>query len=271
MEKNSKILRDAVKQAYGNVAKQGRAGSGGCCGSSSGCDADAISGLIGYSDSELAAVPSESNLGLGCGNPTAIAALSPGETVLDLGSGAGFDCFLAAARVGADGAVIGVDMTPEMVEKARANAAEGGIANVDFRLGEIERLPVDDGSVDVVISNCVINLSPDKEAVFREIARVLKPGGRVAVSDLVLVRELPAGVRENMAAYTGCIGGAVLIDEYQASMEAAGLKDIKVTRKDTASIIEQAAGDPLLSSALDQASGWLDDPPVVSAYFEAYR
>ncbi|RJQ42671.1 MAG: methyltransferase domain-containing protein [Gaiellales bacterium] len=271
MKKNSDLLRDMVRQAYGSVARAGRAG-GGCCGGDSACDAGSISGAIGYSAAEMAAAPAGANLGLGCGNPTAIAGLKEGETVLDLGSGAGFDCFLAARQVGPAGRVIGVDMTPEMIARARENAAASGVENVEFRLGEIERLPVEDASVDVVISNCVINLSPAKEAVFGEIARVLKPGGRLAVSDMVLVRELPEELREDIEAWSGCISGAVMMDEYLACMEAAGLKDISITSKDITSLIEQAADDPLFRAAVDRTgAGWLDDPPVVSADIEAVK
>jgi ubiquinone/menaquinone biosynthesis C-methylase UbiE len=183
---------------------------------------------IGYSEEELRAAPEGANLGLGCGNPLAHASLKKGETVLDLGSGAGFDCFLAARRVGTAGKVIGVDMTPEMIEKARENARKGGFANVEFRLGEIEKLPVEDGSVDVLISNCVINLSPDKPRVFREALRVLKPGGRLMVSDIVLRRELPAAIRDSVSAYVGCISGAVLKDEYLGALSAAGFQEIDI-------------------------------------------
>jgi len=176
-------------------------------------------------------VPEGANLGLGCGNPQAIAALRPGETVLDLGSGAGFDCLLAARQVGPTGHVIGVDMTHEMLKQARANATRIGAANVEFRLGEIEHLPVADASVDVVISNCVLNLSPDKPQVWREIARVLKPGGRVAVSDLALLKPLPEHVLESIEALVGCVAGAVLVSDTEQMMRAAGLIDIQLREK----------------------------------------
>jgi SAM-dependent methyltransferase len=187
-----------------------------------------ISKKIGYTDEELQAVPEGSNLGLGCGNPTALASLKKGEVVLDLGSGPGFDCFLAADKVGKEGKVIGVDMTPEMLEKARANAAKGNYTNVEFRLGEIENLPVADNSVDVVISNCVINLSPDKESVFKETFRVLKPGGRIMVSDVVLSKELPDFVKNSDEAYVGCFSGATLKDEYLKTIENAGFKEVEI-------------------------------------------
>jgi len=190
--------------------------------------AEEISRTVGYSDDDIHAVPDGANLGLGCGNPVALASIKEGETVLDLGSGAGFDCFLAAKRVGKSGKVIGVDMTPEMLERARANAVKGNFSNVDFRMGEIEHLPVADGTVDLVISNCVINLSPDKEQVFKEAYRVLKPGGRVMVSDMVLAKVLPEKIRESVAAYVGCLAGAIMKDEYLGLIQKAGFTDIKV-------------------------------------------
>jgi SAM-dependent methyltransferase len=189
---------------------------------------DDVSRAIGYSDADLQAVPDGANLGLGCGNPVALASLKAGETVLDLGSGAGFDCFLAADRVGPTGKVIGVDMTPEMLQRARGNARKGGYANVEFRLGEIEHLPLADGSVDAVISNCVINLSPDKPEAFREAYRALRPGGRLMVSDVVLLRELPDAVRESLEAYVACVAGASLRDEYLDAIRGAGFQDIRI-------------------------------------------
>ncbi len=178
--------------------------------------------VLGYGEDELAAVPEGSNLGLGCGNPTAIAELAEGEIVLDLGSGAGFDCFLAARKVGASGRVIGVDMTPEMLQKARANAQKSGVENVEFRLGEIEHLPLADATVDVIISNCVINLAPDKNAVFRDAYRVLRPGGRMCISDIVATEELPDDLKNDMDMVSSCIGGAVHVDALVAGLIAAG-------------------------------------------------
>ena len=208
--------------------------SGGCCGPST-LTPDQVAAAIGYADADLRANPEAANMGLSCGNPTAIAALRPGEVVLDLGSGGGFDCFIAGRKVGATGRVIGVDMTPDMVSRARANIAtyrqKSGLSNVEFRLGEIESLPVADASVDVVISNCVLNLSPDKARVWREIARVLRAGGRVAVSDLALLRPLPESVRNDIEALVGCVAGAVLVEQTRAQMEAAGLRDIVLTSK----------------------------------------
>ncbi len=225
---NKEETKRIVREGYAKVAVQ----KSSCCGPVSSCGtADAsndISKKIGYTDEELKAVPEGANLGLGCGNPVAIASLKEGETVLDLGSGPGFDCFLAAEKVGKNGRVIGVDMTQEMLEKARANAAKGNYSNVDFRLGEIENLPVADNSVDVVISNCVINLSPDKERVFKETFRVLKPGGRIMVSDVVLSKELPDFVKNSGEAYVGCISGATLKDEYLKTIENAGFKEVEI-------------------------------------------
>ncbi|HLP83576.1 MAG TPA: arsenite methyltransferase [Phycisphaerales bacterium] len=207
---------------------------GGCCGPATFTPSQ-LAQAIGYSQSDLAATPDAANMGLSCGNPTALASLRPGEVVLDLGSGGGFDCFVAGPKVGATGRVIGVDMTPEMLTKARANIAHytkaSQLSNVEFRLGEIENLPVADASVDVVISNCVLNLSPDKQRVWNEIARVLKPGGRVAVSDLALLQPLPASVQADVEALVGCVAGAVLVEETRRQMLAAGLRDIQLTSK----------------------------------------
>jgi SAM-dependent methyltransferase len=191
-----------------------------------------VSKKIGYSEEEMSSVPEGANLGLGCGNPVALASLKEGETVLDLGSGAGFDCFLASARVGRNGKVIGVDMTPEMIDKARENARKGKYQNVEFRLGEIENLPVADGTVDVVISNCVINLSPDKKGVFEEAFRVLKPNGRLMVSDIVLLRKLPDVIRRNAEAYVGCLSGAEMKEKYLKMIEDAGFREIKVVQEE---------------------------------------
>jgi arsenite methyltransferase len=214
--------------------------------------------VLGYGEDELAAVPEGSNLGLGCGNPTAIAELSEGETVLDLGSGAGFDCFLAAPKVGATGRVIGVDMTPQMLEKARANAKKSGANNVEFRLGEIEHLPVADNTVDVIISNCVINLAPDKNAVFRDAYRVLRTGGRLCISDIVATEELPADMKDDMGMISSCIGGAVHVDELVAGLKAAGFDapEIDVNEKSREFIADWAPGrgiDAYIASATIRA------------------
>jgi arsenite methyltransferase len=226
-----------VREGYGKIAGNGGSCCGPaptCCGSSPGASED-LTKHIGYSAEELAALPEGANLGLSCGNPNALAALQPGEVVLDLGAGGGFDVFIAGRKVGSTGRAIGVDMTPEMLAKARRNIAvyreRTGLDNVEFRLGEIEHLPVADNSVDVVISNCVINLSPDKPQVWREIARVLKPGGRVAVSDLALLKPLPAEVLKMVEALVGCVAGAVLVSETERMGRDAGLTDVRLNPK----------------------------------------
>jgi ubiquinone/menaquinone biosynthesis C-methylase UbiE len=224
--------RAAVREHYGRVPAQGA----GCCLPGAGCAGStaapaATARSLGYSEADTAAVPEGSNLGLGCGNPTGIASLRTGETVLDLGSGAGFDAFLAARAVGPTGRVIGVDMTAEMLQAARANAQRSGHANVEFRLGEIEHLPLADASVDVVLSNCVINLSPEKAKVFAEAFRVLKPGGRVAVSDIVALRPLPDAMRADLDLYSGCVGGAALVDDLRGMLTAAGFTDVAIAPK----------------------------------------
>lgn len=212
-----------------------------CCGSAN--PAESMSKAIGYTEAELGAVPDGANLGLGCGNPTALASLVEGETVLDLGSGAGFDCFLAANKVGKTGKVIGVDMTPEMLDKARENARKGNYENVEFRLGEIENLPAADNSIDIIISNCVINLSPDKKSVFDEAYRVLKPGGRLMVSDIVLLKELPEFIRNSIAAYVGCISGALLKAKYLDTITGAGFQQVEVL-EEAIFPIDHLANDP---------------------------
>ncbi len=221
-------IRDAVKERYGKIAEREVRS---CCGTGTATSAERISAAVGYGEQEMSSVPDGANLGLGCGNPVALAALRPGDTVLDLGSGAGFDCFLAAKQVGETGRVIGVDMTPSMLAKARENARKGGYKNVEFREGHIESLPVEDNSVDVVISNCVINLSPDKETVFREIHRVLKPGGRFFISDLVLLHDLPESIASSQELYCACVAGALQKRDYLAAMQAAGFADIRVAKE----------------------------------------
>lgn len=227
-------IRAQVRETYAKVAEDDDAcgcgpNTGGCCGAS---EPEEVSVALGYSASDVSAVPKGANMGLGCGNPQAIAGLKEGETVLDLGSGGGFDSFLAAQRVGARGKVLGVDMTPAMISKARANAEKAGAGNVEFRLGEIEALPVADASVDVIISNCVINLSPDKARVFGEAWRVLKPGGRLAVSDVVAFAELPESVKKDMALYSGCMAGASQITELDAMLKTAGFSEVKIAPVD---------------------------------------
>ncbi len=230
-------VRRVVRQRYGSIA----AGGGSCCGAGSPCcgtgsassSARRAGEAVGYTAEQMSSVPEGANLGLGCGNPLALAALTGGETVVDLGAGAGFDCFLAARRVGERGRVIGVDMTPQMVEKARENAVRGGYSNVEFRLGEIESLPVADRSADLLISNCVINLSVDKARVFREAFRVLKPGGRLMISDMVLIGELPGGVLESAAAYAGCVAGALQREEYLRLIGEAGFEQVQVLREES--------------------------------------
>lgn len=213
-------LEQAIRSQYSTAATSGL--------SSNHAGVRAVAAAFGYSPGELDAIPDEANLGLSCGNPTAFASLKPGETVVDLGCGGGLDVFLAARRVGPSGWAIGIDMTPEMLALARTNALRSGLANVEFHQATIDRLPLADGSVDCVISNCVINLASDKRVVFREIARVLKPGGRVALSDIALKRPLPDELGQSLAAYIGCIAGAILIDEYRAGLAAAGLDDVDV-------------------------------------------
>lgn len=237
-----------VRDYYAKAAKSGcGCGTSGCCGGNESASASVIGQAIGYSAVEMAAVPEGSNLGLGCGNPQAIAALKPGETVVDLGSGAGFDAFLAARRVGPQGRVIGVDMTPEMLAKARANAEKTGLANTEFREGFLEELPIDDNTADVIISNCVINLSPDKQAVFNEAFRILKPGGRLAVSDVVASVEIPVHMKKDLELYSACISGASLIADLEKMMRTAGFKDISIEPKEESRsfIKEWAPGIPV--------------------------
>lgn len=258
-------IRQTVQQQYGAMARTGVSSTAGssCCGpATNGCCAPAalpgvLASAIGYDIRELERIlPEGANLGLSCGNPGAIAALQAGETVLDLGSGAGFDAFLCGPKVGASGRVIGVDMTPDMLARARTNISgysrRTGLTNIEFRLGEIEHLPVADASIDVVISNCVINLSTDKQRVWNEIFRVLKPGGRVAVSDMVLLKPLPEKILRAMEAYVGCIAGASLIDDLAHMMKIAGLTDIRLTPKSAYVATLTAGDDPLYRSVQDQ-------------------
>ena len=228
MKRKAEEIKKIVRDGYSKAVTQNTS----CCFTDSCCgnitQAKNISKIVGYSDSEMNAVPEGANLGFGCGNPVALASLKEGDVVLDLGSGAGFDAFLSAQRVGKTGRVIGIDMTPEMITKAKENAKKGKYPNVEFRLGEIEKLPVEDRSIDVIISNCVINLSPDKETVFKEAHRVLKSGGRLMVSDLVLAKDLPKKLKDSIEAYVGCLAGAIKKSEYLKLITMAGFKDVKV-------------------------------------------
>ncbi len=254
---DAESVREKVREGYGKIAvtDAGCCGGVSCCGSAP-VTAEQLANHIGYSAEELAALPEGANMGLSCGNPTALASLKPGETVLDLGSGGGFDVFIAGRKVGPTGRCIGVDMTTEMLAKARRNIAsyrqQTGLDNVEFRLGEIEHLPVADASVDVVISNCVINLSPDKPQVWRDIARVLKPGGRVAVSDLALLKPLPTAIRESVEALVGCVAGAVLVEETERMARATGLVDVQLKSK--SDYVDAMANwdDPLYRQIVEQ-------------------
>jgi len=253
-------IRATVREAYGAVASQKQ--QGGCCTAGPGCcgPTGTSSTRLGYTSDDLAAVPDGADLGLGCGNPQAIAGLKPGERVLDLGSGGGFDAFLAARQVGPTGRVVGVDMTPEMIALSRDNAAKAGLDHVDFRLGDIERLPVDDASVDVILSNCVINLAPDKPAVFREAFRVLVPGGRLAISDMVAIGDLPAAIANDPAAYTGCVAGAAAIADLERMIADVGFERVRVT--------VQAQGRDLVE---DWSPGSGASQVVASALIEAVK
>ena len=275
-------IRDAVRQRYGQIAKtetakseKGQAAS--CC-SPSNAIANAmpavsccggpevtpeqVSTVMGYSKEDIASVIAGANMGLGCGNPVALASLKPGETVVDLGSGGGFDCFLAARQVGENGQVIGVDMTPEMINKARKNAQKMGTQNVEFRLGEIEHLPVGDNGVDLIMSNCVINLSPDKLQVYREAYRILKPGGRLSISDVLATTALPAKIRNNLALVSACVGGAATFEDTEEMLTQAGFQNIKITAHDKSRDLTRAWDPDKSENALDY---------VVSAYVEAIK
>lgn len=277
MPSTQNSIHDTVREAYGRIAS----GGGGCCGSNSGCcggdaQSDTLALALGYSATELAAIPEGSNLGLSCGNPTALASLKPGETVLDLGSGAGFDVFIAASKVGATGQAIGVDMTHEMVAKARDNAAafrrRTGLDNVTFHFAQIEQLPLPDASVDVVISNCVLNLSPDQPAVWREIVRVLRPGGRVSISDLVLLRALPDSVKSQVAAYVGCIAGASLLADVERMALDAGLESLAIETHGDAIAAMLDPADPLHAEILKELpAGMSPSDFVTSALISARK
>lgn len=262
IQKNDEI-RQKVRQQYAQVADGGQTGCGcsstACC-STPAVDAEVVSQGLGYSAKDVGTVPEGANMGLGCGNPQAIAALEPGELVLDLGSGGGFDCFLAARQVDASGHVIGVDMTQEMISKASINAEKGGYSNVEFRLGEIENLPVADGTVDVIISNCVINLSPDKGRVFAETFRVLKPGGRLAISDVVAFGPMPENIKNDPGLYTGCMAGASTVSDIEAMLYEAGFESIRVIPRDESR-----------SFIADWAPGTNITEYVVSATIEALK
>ncbi len=276
-------IRQVVRERYGSIAKSTNVFSGinpapSCCGPSqsagpstpvSACCGGSqvgprqLSELMGYSPEEFQSVIAGANMGLGCGNPVALASLQPGEIVLDLGSGGGFDCFLAAKQVGDTGKVIGVDMTPDMLSKARENAEKMQVKNVEFRLGEIEHLPVADSSIDIIMSNCVINLSPDKLSVYRDAWRILKPGGRLAISDIVATAPLPQEIQQNLALVSACVGGAATIDATVKMLEKAGFKDIRITPKDES---RRLINQWMLAEQGKQAGDY-----VVSAYIEAVK
>jgi SAM-dependent methyltransferase len=277
------VIRQAVRERYGKIAKArteatgsglmrsccgesgpaaGKNSAAHCCSGGSDVTAEQMSTLMGYSKEDFASVPGGANMGLGCGNPVALASLKTGETVVDLGSGGGFDCFLAARQVGDLGNVIGVDMTPDMLSKARSNAEKMQTQNVEFRLGEIEHLPVADNSTDIIMSNCVINLSPDKPSVYREAYRILKPGGRLAISDIVAIAPLPEEIQQNLALVSACVGGAATMDDTRDMLVEVGFENIKITPKD---------------QSRELISGWTSGEGknagdyVVSAYIEAFK
>lgn len=268
------VIKEAVRDRYAGHASKGtsccapstrRAGS--CCGGSS---EPGVSERLGYGTDDLAAVPDGADLGLGCGNPLAMLGLKEGETVLDLGSGGGIDCFIAARRVGATGQVIGVDMTPEMIALARRNAAAGGHGNVEFRLGEIEHLPVEDSSIDAIISNCVVNLVPNKRQVFADAYRVLKPGGRLSLSDIVLLGEVPLQIRDSVEAYVSCLSGAILRDEYLHLIEQAGFTDVEVAES-RAFTLDDVAADDLVQEFARQSGATTQELQAAVALFQSVR
>ena len=233
--KNKDEIRQAVRDSYGNIARAetniSEISTKSCCGGNSDFSVEKLSTAIGYSKKDIDSVPEGANLGLGCGNPVALGSLKTGETVVDLGSGGGFDCFLASREVGESGHVIGVDMTPDMISKDRKNAEKMEQKNVEFRLGEIEHLPVADNSADIIMSNCVINLSPDKSAVYRDIFRVLKPGGRLAISDIAATSPLPNEIQKDLALVSACIGGAATLEDIEKMLRQAGFQDVKISPK----------------------------------------
>jgi arsenite methyltransferase len=239
--KNKKTIKKVVKESYGNIAS-GKTNSCGCNCSNQHSE---FAESIGYSKEELKVIPKDANLSLSCGNPTAFADLKKGEVVLDLGSGAGMDCFLASSKVGENGKVIGLDMTPEMIKKAKQNALKNGIKNVEFKQGDIEDMPIENNSIDVIISNCVINLATDKNKVFKEIYRVLKPGGRISISDIALLKPLPDTTRKSIEAYVGCVAGAILVDDYKNIAEESGLNNVKIRIKGSSSCIKPDTQDPM--------------------------
>ena len=250
--RDKEVIRQAVRESYGKVARSGtiapiigpetsccgqsgqtieKAPAASCCGSSPEITSQQLSTLMGYSKEDIDSIPAGANMGLGCGNPVALASLKPGETVVDLGSGGGFDCFLAAKQVGRTGKVIGVDMTPDMISKARMNAEKIGTNTVEFRLGEIEHLPVADNHADIIMSNCVINLSPDKQKVYDDAYRILKPGGRLAISDVVATKPLPAEIQQDLELLSACVGGAATIDETKKMLGKSGFQNIEIIPK----------------------------------------
>ena len=279
--KDKEEIKEAVRESYGKIAKSTsvvteissapsccdqtdtsteKIPAVSCCGP--GITPEQISAIMGYSKEDILSVPDGANMGLGCGNPVALASLKPGETVVDLGAGGGFDSFLAAKQVGETGQIIGVDMTPEMVSKARMNAEKKGTKNIEFRLGEIEHLPVADNRADIIMSNCVINLSPDKSSVYREAFRVLKPGGRLAISDVLATAPLPKEIQKDLALLAACIGGAATIDDTEKMLEEAGFEDIKITPKDESRKLISQWAPAESKNAGDY---------VVSAYIEAVK
>jgi arsenite methyltransferase len=268
-------IKEAVRDRYTGHAADAtsccstsatRAGAASCCGSSGA----SVSEKLGYKADDLAGIPEGADLGLGCGNPLAMLELEEGETIVDLGSGAGIDCFLAAKRVGPTGLVIGVDMTPEMISRARRNAQGSGLGNVEFRLGEIEHLPVEDGTVDAIISNCVVNLVPNKRQVFADAFRVLKPGGRMSLSDIVLLGEVPFPLRDSVEAYVSCLSGAILRDEYLKLIEEAGFTDVAVTESRSFTIGDVVAHD-LVQEFVQQTGATMDELQAAAALFQSVR